>query len=194
MDKARIRDLEGLYSAALHKIGELEAQCATAEDEIYTLIQDRMKIQSHLAAMREALEAAIAKPSWEFQHVAKADVMEILDTTDAGRALLERLRKAEASLEAYMKWETNIRQMNNVPDDMSLTDWASAVTERIGTLNTLLDKAEAERVEAVPTDGRSLCEMAACPHWNDGDCLVLSCGVKYMYDFLLTHNMIREAE
>jgi hypothetical protein len=57
-----------------------------------------------------------------------------------------------------------------------------------------LTKAEAERVEAVPVDGRSLCEMAACPHWNDGDCLVLSCGLKYVYDYLLTANMIREAE
>ena len=97
MDKARIHDLEGLLHSAQCKIDELEEQCAT------------MKIQAQAAAMREALEAAIVKPSWEFQHVAKADVMEILDTTDAGRELLERLRKAEAervedtSLESYCR-------------------------------------------------------------------------------------------
>lgn len=53
---------------------------------------------------------------------------------------------------------------------------------------------EAKRVEAVPTDGRSICEMAKCPHWNNGECMVLSCGVSYVYDYLLTGSMIREAK
>ena len=95
--KARIHDLEGLLHSAQCKIDELEEQCAT------------MKIQAQAAAMREALErfkwyiensdgfwmgdkcgawALDDNQSLEYQ------VMELLNS-DAGRALLERLRKAE---------------------------------------------------------------------------------------------------
>ncbi len=95
MQDLRERMTQALYSAAPN-IGEAVMEYVS-------------ELDAHLAAMREALEAAIAKPSWEFQHVAKADVMEILDTTDAGRALLERLAKAEAervtatSLDSYCR-------------------------------------------------------------------------------------------
>ena len=187
MQDLRERMTQALYSAApnigeavMEYVDEQQGIIDTLLDEIQARDESERDLQAHLAAMREALEAAITKPSWEFQHVAKADVMEILDTTDAGRELLERLAKAEsriADLEDDDVWE-NIKRAD----------------ERIDELEHQLHKAEAERVEVVPTDGRSLCEMAACPHWNNGDCLVLSCGVKYVYDFLLAHNMIREAE
>ena len=50
-------DYEKLQRANM-RIDELEEQCATAEDEIYTLIQDGMKLQAQAAAMREAQSPA----------------------------------------------------------------------------------------------------------------------------------------
>jgi len=171
-------------------------------------------LEAQAAAMREAMErfkwyiensdgfwmgdkcgawALDDNQSLEYQ------VMELLNS-DAGRTLLERLRKAEASLESYKRWEKNIRQMNNVPDDMSLTDWASAVTERIGTLNTLLDKAEAERVEPYPKHG--YCMGVNCTHWSlrktlgtvDKNYCHNHCTAYHFHQYLRDHGMIREAE
>jgi hypothetical protein len=177
MDKAIIHDLEGLYSAALRKIDELEEQCATAEDEIYTLIQDRMKLQAQAAAMREALEQAIISPSWEFQHVAKGDVMEILDTSDAGAALLERLAMAESKIAAF---------------EFAQKELAA----QVHLMTARAEKAEAERVEA--TSLESYCRDSGCIPYQKGAWMACEacdlCDIPRYYDYLRDHNMIREAE
>lgn len=136
MDKARIHDLEGLYSAA---------QCLVEvqEGEINALRDNQDDLQAQAAAMREILETVPEmclaagdvrvysyRGLYEQADKAQAEYRVMLDkwaaalAPDAGRALLERLAKAEAELESYKQWETNIRQANDI-GDISLTDWAS---------------------------------------------------------------------
>lgn len=189
MDKARIRDLEKLYSAALHEIDALEEQCATAEDEIYELIQDRMKIQAQAAAMRDFVEGVLRDcEAWDTGNFDAEDIIStLLDITpqvlapDAGKKLLERLAKAEAELSLTKFCNTDADEHINLLEDQMVL------------LAEKLKKAEAERVEEYPH--RAFCADSRCGWWMIGateHCI--DCTAYRFHQYLKTNHMIREAE
>jgi len=96
MDRARIHDLEGLYSAAQCRVDELDGQI----DALLNGINDRdwkiRELEAHLAAMREALQSIIMAATFVRGCSIILNTAQEALTPDAGRDLLERLRKAEA--------------------------------------------------------------------------------------------------
>lgn len=134
-----------------------------------TYFAERNILEAQLAAMREALEQAIISPSWEFQHVAKGDVMEILDTSDAGAALLERLAMAESEIAAF---------------EFAQKELAA----QVHLMTARAEKAEAERVEAF--DWEKMCDSGEVDRQFEES----RDGVESLYNYLRNHKMIREAE
>lgn len=257
---ARELGLDGRYDGMAKAFGTPDTQLEPRLDALYNTIQSRderiRELEAHLAAMREALEDSLPNLPYSAHYQEMGECKDcgavissitkavcalclrkrIVDALapDAGKTMLERLRKAEEPAirpaldgnaygvvvgdnlqDGISGWgETPQEAIDNLHKDCLQTlerlRKAEAEAEyykqeaqyrwevlcdawnRGTELTKKLEKAEAERVEAVPNYG--YCEHIGCQGFIMSDEQCHNCDASKMYFYLRANNMIREAE